>query len=48
MCGILKFVVALALQEDLGTLFMDGKEAKNVRLILQEMGHPKLPNLDIL
>ena len=38
--GMLKFVAALAAEAELGALFINGKETKMLRLILQEMGHP--------
>ena len=43
VCGILKFVVSSAAKAELGALFMNGKEAKILRLILQEMGHKQPP-----
>ena len=42
-CGILKFVVASAAEAELGALFLNCKEGKVVRLILQELGHPQPP-----
>ena len=41
MCGILKFVVALASEAELGALFLNSKEGRNIRITLQEMGHPQ-------
>ena len=43
--SILKFVVALAAEAELGALFINGKETKIIQLILEEMGHlqPKTP-----
>ena len=41
MCGILKFVVALAAEAELGALFLNCKEGIIMRLNLQEMGHPQ-------
>lgn len=38
-CGILKFVVASAAEAKLGALFLNCKEGKVSRLILQELGH---------
>jgi len=38
-CGILKFVVASAAEAELGALFLNCKEGKIVRLILEELGH---------
>jgi len=45
VCSILKFVVASAAEAELGALFINGKETKVIRLILEEMGHlqPKTP-----
>ena len=42
--GILKFDVASAADTELGAevLFMNCKEGKNVRLVLEELGHPQL------
>ena len=44
LCGILKFVVASAAEAKLGALFMNAKEGRILRLILEELGHPQLPN----
>ena len=41
--SILRFVVALAAEAELGGLFHNGKEAKILRLTLQELGHPQPP-----
>ena len=41
--GILKFVVASAAEVELGTLFLNCKEGKIVRLILEELGHKQPP-----
>ena len=38
-CGILKCVVALAAEAELAALFLNCKEGKIIRLILQELGH---------
>ena len=38
-CGILKFVVALAAEAELGALFLNCKEGRIIRLILEELGH---------
>ena len=38
VCGMLKFVAALAAEAELGALFINDKETKILRLILQEMG----------
>ena len=43
VCGILKFVASSAAEAELGALFVNGKETKNLRLILEEMGHPQPP-----
>ena len=43
VCGILKFVAASVAESELGVLFMNGKEAKIIRLILEEMWHPQPP-----
>jgi hypothetical protein len=42
-CGILKFVVASAAEAELGTLFLNCKEGKIQRLILEELGHQQPP-----
>ena len=41
--GILKLVAASAAEAELGALFVNAKEAKIIRLILQELGHPQPP-----
>jgi len=41
--GILKFVVASAAEAELGALFLNCKEGKVVRLILEELGHKQPP-----
>ena len=43
LCGILKFVVASAAEAELGALFLNCKEGKIIRLILEEMGHIQPP-----
>ena len=43
MCGILKFVVTLAAEAELGALFLNCKEGKILQLTLEEMGHPQPP-----
>ena len=43
VCVILKFVSASAAEAELGGLFINGKETKIIRLILEEMGHPQPP-----
>ena len=40
ICGVLKVVVALAAEAELSVLFMNEKEVKSIRLILQKMRHP--------
>eukprot|EP00804_Cyclotella_cryptica_P005556 CCRYP_003061-RA/>CCRYP_003061-RA protein AED:0.38 eAED:0.32 QI:0/0/0/1/0/0/3/0/444 len=42
-CGILKFVVASAAEAELGALFLNCKEGKILRLVLQELGHYQPP-----
>ena len=42
-CGILKFVVASAAEAELGALFLNCKEGKIIRLILEELGHKQPP-----
>ena len=42
-CGILKFVVASAAEAELGAIFLNCKEGKIVRLILEELGHKQPP-----
>eukprot|EP00804_Cyclotella_cryptica_P024679 CCRYP_001681-RA/>CCRYP_001681-RA protein AED:0.43 eAED:0.43 QI:0/-1/0/1/-1/1/1/0/133 len=42
-CGILKFVVALAVEAELGALFLNCKEGKILRLVLQELGYAQPP-----
>lgn len=41
--GILKLVGASAAKVELGALFVNAKEAKIIRLILEELGHPQPP-----
>ena len=43
LCGILKFVVASAAEAELGALFLNCKEGKIIRLILEELGHKQPP-----
>jgi hypothetical protein len=40
-CTILKLVAALAAEAELGALFLNAQEAKIMRLILTELGHPQ-------
>ena len=42
-CAILKLVAASAAEAELGALFLDAREAKLLRITLQELGHPQLP-----
>ena len=43
-CAILKLVAASAAEAELGALFLNVQEAKVIRLILQELGHPQPPS----
>ena len=43
MCGILKFVVALAAEAELAALFINAKEGKILRMTLEEMDHKQPP-----
>ena len=38
---MLKIVATSAVEAELGALFINGKEIKIIRLILEEMGHPQ-------
>jgi hypothetical protein len=40
---ILKFVAASAAEAELGALFVNAKEGRVIRLILEELGHPQPP-----
>jgi hypothetical protein len=42
-CTILKPVTALAAEAELGALFLNAQEAKVIRLVLEELGHPQPP-----
>jgi hypothetical protein len=42
-CAILKIVAASADEAELGALFVNTKEARVIRLILSELGHPQPP-----
>ena len=42
-CLIFKFFVASAAEAELGALFINAKEGKNIRIFLQELGHKQLP-----
>jgi hypothetical protein len=41
LCTILRFVVALAAEAELGTLFLNCKEGIIFQLILEKLGHPQ-------
>ena len=43
LCTVLKLVAASAAEAELGALFLNVQEAKILRLILHEMGHPQPP-----
>ena len=43
LCTILKFVAASAAEAELGAMFLNAKEAKIIRLTLEELGHPQPP-----
>ena len=43
LCTILKFVAASAAEAELGAIFLNIKEAKIIRLTLEELGHPQPP-----
>ena len=43
LCTILRFVAASAAEAELGALFLNAKEAKIMRLTLEELGHPQPP-----
>ena len=42
-CTNLKLVAALAAEAELGALFLNAQEAKVLRLVLKELGHPQPP-----
>jgi hypothetical protein len=42
-CGILKIVVTSAAEAELAALFLNAKEGKIIRLILEELGHHQPP-----
>jgi hypothetical protein len=42
-CTILKLVAASAAEAELGALFLNTQEAKVLRLVLKELGHPQPP-----
>ena len=41
LCQVLKLVASSAAEAELGALFLNAKEAKIIRLILEELGHPQ-------
>jgi hypothetical protein len=43
LCSVLKHVAASAAEAELGSLFLNTKEAKILRITLAEMGHPQPP-----
>ena len=43
LCTFFKRVAASAAEAELGALFLNSQEAKMMRLMLQEMGHPQPP-----
>ena len=43
MCTILKLVALSAAEAELGALFLNTCEAKIIRLILHQLGHPQPP-----
>jgi hypothetical protein len=43
LCTIIRFVAASAAEAELGALFLNAKEAKIMRLTLEELGHPQPP-----
>lgn len=43
LCSVLKMVAASAAEAELGALFLNAKEAKVLRLTLEELGHPQPP-----
>jgi hypothetical protein len=43
LCTVLKFVAASAAEAELGALFLNAKEAKVLRLTLEELGHKQPP-----
>jgi hypothetical protein len=42
-CTILKLVAASAAEAELGALFLNAQEAKVIRIVLEELGHPQPP-----
>jgi hypothetical protein len=45
LCAILRFVVTSAAEAELGTLFLNCKQATTFRITPKEMGHPQPPML---
>ena len=43
LCAILKFVASSAAEAELGTLFLNAREAKAMRLTLTKLGYPQPP-----
>jgi hypothetical protein len=43
LCTLLKFVASSAAEAELGALFLNAKQAKIMRLTLEELGHPQPP-----
>ena len=43
LCTVLKLVASLAAKAELGALFINAKEAKTLRLTLEELGHNQTP-----
>ena len=46
LCGILKIVVCSAAEAELAALFLNMREAKILRLMLEEMGHKQPATLE--
>ena len=40
-CSVIRFTVASAAEAELGALFVNCREGKTIRLILEELGHPQ-------
>jgi hypothetical protein len=43
ICTIIKLVAASAAEAELSALFLNAQEAKVIRLVLEELGHPQPP-----
>lgn len=43
LCPVLKFITASAAEVELGTIFINAKEAKVMQLTLKELDHPQPP-----